>query len=38
MHRLSIHSRIVDELSGDAQSYDTRFLFDDSGADIEMQS
>lgn len=38
MHRLSIHSRIVDELSGDAQSYDTRFLFDESGADIEMQS
>lgn len=38
MHRLSIHSRIVDELSGEAQSHDTRFLFDDSGADIEMQS
>jgi hypothetical protein len=37
MHRLSIHSRIVDELSGEAQAYDTRFLFDESGADIEMQ-
>jgi hypothetical protein len=36
MHRLSIHSRINDELTGDAASFDTRFLFDDSGTDIEM--
>jgi hypothetical protein len=38
MHRLSIHSRINDELTGEAVSYDTRFLFDDSGNDIEMES
>jgi hypothetical protein len=38
MHRLSIHSRIADSVSGDAASYDTRFLFDDSGTDIEMES
>ncbi|HLI96807.1 MAG TPA: PilZ domain-containing protein [Candidatus Baltobacteraceae bacterium] len=36
MHRLSIHSRINDEVTGDAASFDTRFLFDDSGTDIEM--
>ena len=38
MHRLSIRSRIADELTGEAQSYDTRFVFDESGTDIEMQS
>lgn len=36
MHRLSIHSRINDDVSGEQASYDTRFLFDDSGTDIEM--
>lgn len=36
MHRLSIHSRINDEATGEQVSYDTRFLFDDSGTDIEM--
>jgi hypothetical protein len=38
MHRLSIHSRINDELTGEAVSYDTRFLFDDTGTDIDMES
>lgn len=36
MHRLSIHSRVNDEVSGQQVSFDTRFLFDDSGTDIEM--
>lgn len=36
MHRLSIHSRINDEATGEQVSYDTRFLFDDSGTEIEM--
>lgn len=38
MHRLSIHSRINDEITGDAHSYDTRFLFDHTGTEIEMES
>lgn len=38
MHRLSIHSRILDEVTGETHSYDTRFIFDESGSDIEMQS
>ncbi|HEV3153552.1 MAG TPA: PilZ domain-containing protein [Candidatus Baltobacteraceae bacterium] len=38
LHRLQIHSRVVDELSGETTSYDTRFLFDDSGNDIEMET
>jgi hypothetical protein len=38
LHCLQIHSRVVDEGSGDAVSYDTRFLFDDSGNDIEMET
>jgi hypothetical protein len=37
MHRLSIHSRVLDETSGETHSYDTRFLFDDSGTTIEME-
>jgi len=36
VHRLSIHSRIVDELEGDARAYDTGFVFDDNGTDIDM--
>jgi hypothetical protein len=36
MHRLSIHSRMNDEVTGEAASFDSRFLFDDSGTDIEM--
>ena len=38
MHRLSIHSRLNDAATGEALSFDTRFLFDDSGTDIEMES
>ena len=37
VHRLSIHSRVVDELEGDARAYDTRFVFDDNGTDIDME-
>lgn len=38
MHRLSIHSRINDELTGEVASFDTRFLFDHTGTDIEMET
>ncbi len=37
MHRLSIHSRVNDAVTGEPMSYDTRFLFDESGTDIEME-
>jgi PilZ domain len=37
-HRLSIHSRVRDESTGESLSFDTRFLFDDSGTDIEMET
>lgn len=37
MHRLSIRSRVNDELTGEAISHDTRFLFDESGTEIEME-
>lgn len=36
MHRLSIHSRLNDASSGDMLEFDTRFVFDDSGTEIEM--
>jgi hypothetical protein len=36
VHRLSIHSRVNDEISGEQAEFDTRFLFDDSGTDIEV--
>ena len=36
MHRLSIHSRINDAVTGEQVEHDSRFLFDDSGTDIEM--
>ncbi|HKU67354.1 MAG TPA: PilZ domain-containing protein [Candidatus Baltobacteraceae bacterium] len=36
MHRLSIHSRLNDPATGEALEYDTRFLFDDSGNEIEV--
>jgi len=38
LHRLQIHSRLIDELSGEAATFDSRFLFDDSGNDIEMET
>ena len=37
LHRLSIHSRVNDEATGEAISYDTRFLFDENGTEIEME-
>jgi len=36
MHRLSIHSRVNDAATGEQLEFDTRFLFDDSGTDIEV--
>lgn len=36
MHRLSIHSRVNDTVTGEQLEFDTRFLFDDSGTEIEM--
>lgn len=38
MHRLTIHSRIVDDLTGEGTTHNTRFLFDESGSDIEMEA
>ncbi len=36
LHRLQIHSRVVEEVTGETVSFDTRFLFDESGTDVEM--
>jgi hypothetical protein len=36
LHRLSIHSRIRDELTGEITSFDTRFLFDDQGGNVSL--
>ncbi len=36
LHRLSIHSRVNDLGTGEQHSFDTRFLFDESGSDVEM--
>lgn len=36
MHRLSIHSRVNDAATGEQLSFDSSFLFDHSGTDIEM--
>jgi hypothetical protein len=36
MHRLSIHSRVNDAATGEQIEHDTRFLFDDTGTDIEV--
>lgn len=36
MHRLSIHSRVSDATTGEIVEFDTRFVFDDSGTDIEV--
>jgi hypothetical protein len=37
-HRLSIHSRVLDEAQGETRTYDTRFTFDETGTEIEMES
>jgi hypothetical protein len=34
LHRLTIASRVRDELTGETKSYNTRFSFDDQGANI----
>ncbi len=36
LHRLSIHSRVNDAVTGEQLEFDTRFLFDDSGTEIEV--
>jgi PilZ domain len=36
LHRLSIHSRVHDGISGDVKAYDTRFFFDDQGGNVQM--
>lgn len=36
LHRLSIHSRLNDPATGEQMEYDTRFLFDDSGSNVEV--
>jgi hypothetical protein len=36
LHRLSIHSRVNDELTGEPREFDTKFMFDDTGSEIEM--
>lgn len=35
-HRLTIHSRVRDEVTGDVNSYNTRFLFDDAGGSVNV--
>lgn len=37
LHRLAIHSRVRDEATGGVTSYDTRFLFDDNGGNIQVE-
>ncbi len=36
LHRLSIHSRVNDSLTGEARTFDTRFVFDDQGGDVQV--
>jgi hypothetical protein len=36
LHRLSIHSRIHDRLTNEVKAYDTRFLFDDQGNNVQV--
>lgn len=36
LHRLSIHSRVRDELTGEVKTFDTRFFFDDQGGNVAM--
>ena len=36
LHRLMIHSRVRDDLTGDVKAYDTRFFFDDQGSNVSM--
>jgi hypothetical protein len=34
LHRLSIHSRLRDDLTGEVKTFDTRFFFDDQGSNV----
>lgn len=36
LHRLAIHSRVIDSKTGETRSFDTRFYFDDGGANVQM--
>ena len=36
LHRLAIHSRIIDTATGETRSFDTRFYFDDAGTNVQM--
>jgi hypothetical protein len=36
LHRISVHSRINDELTGEVKAYDTRLLFDDQGGNVQL--
>jgi hypothetical protein len=36
LHRLSIHSRVRDDITGEVKAYDTRFFFDDQGGNVAM--
>jgi hypothetical protein len=36
LHRLSIHSRVRDPVTNEVKAYDTRFLFDDQGGNVQM--
>ncbi len=35
-HRLAIHSRVRDDLTGEVKAYDTRFSFDDQGSNVHV--
>lgn len=36
LHRLAIHSRMRDPDTGEVRAYDTRFLFDDQGGNVQV--
>ncbi len=36
LHRLMIHSRVRDELTGEVKAFDTRFYFDDQGGNVQL--
>ena len=36
LHRLSIHSRVRDQTTGEVRTWDTRFVFDDQGQDVHV--
>ncbi len=36
LHRLSIHSRVRDDTTGEVRAFDTRFLFDDQGGNVQI--